>query len=314
MNFNKPKIVISKCLEHDACRYDGQLITNKYIKKLKDFIEFTTVCPAVEIGMGTPRKPIRIIKDGENTILLQSETGIDFAKDMNKFSKNYVSKIKQVDGFILKSASPSCGVKSTKIFQKKHPAPLGKGNGLFAEQVIKSFPNHPIEEEKRLNNHMLREHFFTSIFTIANYRNVKDFDSLYKYHANNKYLFMSYNQTLMRKMGKIAANNDRFSFDKINNLYYAELLKLFTKKSRYKANINTQTHVMGYFKKYLSSSEKKLFLEKLELYRLRKIPISGINNILYSWIVRFENDYLMNQSFFNPFPVELIEEDGSRFL
>ena len=98
--------------------------------------------------------------------------------DMNKFSKNYVSKIKEVDGFILKSASPSCGVKSTKIFQKKHPAPLGKGNGLFAEQVIKSFPNHPIEEEKRLNNHMLREHFFTSIFTIANYRNVKDFESI----------------------------------------------------------------------------------------------------------------------------------------
>ena len=34
--------------------------------------------------MGTPRKPIRIIKDGENTIL-QSEIGIDFVKDMNVY-------------------------------------------------------------------------------------------------------------------------------------------------------------------------------------------------------------------------------------
>ena len=39
MEFQKPKIIISKCLEFDACRYDGQLINNKYIKSLKH-IEF----------------------------------------------------------------------------------------------------------------------------------------------------------------------------------------------------------------------------------------------------------------------------------
>ena len=60
MEFLKPKIVISKCLEFDACRYDGQIINNKYIKKLKKFIDFTPVCPEVEIGMGIPRNPIHI--------------------------------------------------------------------------------------------------------------------------------------------------------------------------------------------------------------------------------------------------------------
>ena len=314
MKFIKPKIIISKCLEHDACRFDGQLINNKYIKKLKKFIEFSTVCPEVEIGMGIPRKPIRIIHDNNKTILKQSDTGIDWSKKMNNFSQKYISEIDDIDGFILKSASPSCGINSTKIFQKKHPAPIGKGNGLFADQIIKNFPNHPKEEEKRLNNAILREHFFTSIFTIADFRSVNNFETLYQYHAKHKYLFMSYNQTLMRKMGKIAANDDKLKIEAVKNNYYQCLLILFLKKSRYKSNINTHMHVMGYFKKFLSSPEKKLFLENLELYRDKKLPISGINNMLHSWIVRFDNEYLLNQSFFNPFPNELIEENLSRFL
>ena len=307
MKFTKPKIIISKCLEHDACRFDGQLINNKYIKKLKKFINFSTVCPEVEIGMGIPRKPIRIIHNQNEAMLYQSETNIDFSSNMNSFSQNYLSKVKQVDGFILKSASPSCGINSTKIFQKNHPNPIGKGAGLFAAEIIKKFPNHPKEEETKLNNTLLREHFFTSIFTIADFRSVNSFDSLYKYHAKHKYLFMSHNQTVLKDMGKIAANDDNLSIKQVKNNYYESLLTIFLKKYRYKTNINTQMHVMGYFKKELTSKEKKIFLENLESYRNKKIPISKINNMLYSWIVRFENEYLMNQTFFNPFPNELTE-------
>ncbi len=307
MKFTKPKIIISKCLEHDACRFDGQLINNKYIKKLKKFINFSTVCPEVEIGMGIPRKPIRIIHNQNEAMLYQSETNIDFSSNMNSFSQNYLSKVKQVDGFILKSASPSCGINSTKIFQKNHTNPIGKGAGLFAAEIIKKFPNHPKEEETKLNNTLLREHFFTSIFTIADFRSVNSFDSLYKYHAKHKYLFMSHNQTVLKDMGKIAANDDNLSIKQVKNNYYESLLTIFLKKSRYKTNINTQMHVMGYFKKELTSKEKKIFLENLESYRNKKIPISKINNMLYSWIVRFENEYLMNQTFFNPFPNELTE-------
>ena len=34
MKFTKLKILISKCLEFDAYRFDGQMINNNYIKKL----------------------------------------------------------------------------------------------------------------------------------------------------------------------------------------------------------------------------------------------------------------------------------------
>tara|TARA_B100001996_G_scaffold5908_1_gene5001 strand:- start:382 stop:1326 length:945 start_codon:yes stop_codon:yes gene_type:complete len=314
MKFLKPKIIISKCLEFDACRYDGQIINNQYIVKLKDFIDFKPICPEVEIGMGIPRKPIRIISDNHKIRLNQYDTEIDFSNQMNSFSDKYISTIKKVDGFILKASSPSCGIDSAKIFKKGSPVSIGKGPGLFASKIIKNFPNHPKEEEKRLNNSILREQFFTSIFTLADFRSVVDFDSLYKYHAKHKYLFMAYNQILMTKMGQIAANRENKKITSVIAEYYSDLLLLLSKKSRIPSNINTQMHVMGYFKELLTSKEKDHFLEILELYRNKKNPISSVNNILKSWIFRFENEYLINQSFFNPFPSELINKDNSRFL
>ena len=82
MKFIKPEIVISKCLEFDQCRYDGQIINNQHVKNLKKHINFKPVCPEVEIGMGVPRKPIKIIFHNNRTILKQSETNIDFSDKM----------------------------------------------------------------------------------------------------------------------------------------------------------------------------------------------------------------------------------------
>ena len=314
MKFKKPRIVVSKCLEFEACRYDGQLINNKYIKNLKKFIDFIPVCPEVEIGMGIPRDTIRIIENKKERLLFQPETGNDFSEVMDNFSKKYLNTLSNIDGFILKTDSPSCGVFSAKIYPKRFDSPPdGRSSGFFARHVLSLFPNHPTEEEKRLNNIFIREHFYTSIFTIADFKNVDSFHLLYKYHTKHKYLFMSYNQTLMKKMGDVAANRFKNNFDSVLDNYKKLLLILFKKKSRYPSNINTHMHVMGYFKDKLSYKEKKHFLDTLDEYRDKKIPISSINAVLVSWINRFENEYLMNQSFFNPFPKEIIEKEKSRF-
>ena len=314
MKFIKPKILISKCLEFDSCRFDGQMINSKYIKKLKKCIDFVTICPEVEIGMGTPRKPIRIIEENNQLRLIQKDSKIDYSSKMNNFSSNYLSEINTIDGFILKANSPSCGINNAKKYLKGNPAPVGKTSGLFASEVINLFPDHPKEDEKRLNNPFIREFFYTAIFTIADFKSVLDFNSLYKYHARHKYLFMAFNQVLLKKLGNIAANKEKFKFKIVWENYFYILLKLLSKKPRYPSNINSQMHVMGYFKKEISTNEKKHFLDMIELYRQRKVPISSVNSILSSWIHRFDNQYLMNQSFLNPFPSELIETENSRFL
>ena len=263
--------------------------------------------------MGIPRAPIHIISQDHKKILHQTETGKDFSPKMNSFSEKYLSKINQIDGFILKSKSPSCGIRDTKIYSNKTPSPIGKGEGLFTSKIIEKFPYHPKEDEKRLNNPLLREHFFTAIFTIADFKTVNNMETLYNYHAKHKYLFMSYNQTLMRKMGQVAANKKKEDFKILSKKYQDLLLILLSKRARYTSNINTQMHVMGYFKNLISSKEKNYFLNLLEQYRERRIPLSTVNQILLSWIIRFKDEYLSKQSFFNPFPKDLIERETSRF-
>ena len=316
MNFTKPNIVISKCLEFEACRYDGQIINNKFIKKLKKFVNFTPVCPEVEIGLGIPRDTIRIVESEKRKLLYQPETGKDFSKKMNNFSKKFIKNInQQVDGFILKADSPSCAVTTAKVYPRiGNVASIRRDSGLFTKHVLDNFPNYPIEEDKRLNNVFLREHFYTTIFTISEFKKIKSMNHLYNFHAKHKYLFMSHNQRLLRTMGNIAANKENLKINQVLKLYYDNLLLMFSKKSRIPKNINTQMHVMGYFKKMLSRKEKNHFLNLLDTYKNKKIPISTVNNILISWINRFGNEYLEKQSFFSPFPLELIEEDKSRFL
>ena len=304
----KPKILVSKCLEFDACRYDGQQIINKPIRALKPFVEFVPVCPEVEIGLGIPRDTIKIIKNKNEKKLFQSTTGIDLTDKMYSFSKHFFHKQKIFDGFILKSKSPSCGIKTTKYFKEDSPDLAGFGSGLFTDYILKYFPYYPKEEDKRLNNVALREHFLTAIFTIADFKEVQTAKDLYSFHGKNKYLFMNYNQSCLKKMGQVAAKINNKNSPSIIKEYFDLLLYIFSKRPRRNSNINTQMHVFGYFKKELSAKEKSYFLELLDSYREKSTPLSSLNSILYAWIIRFNNDYLKQQTYFQPFPIEITNE------
>lgn len=313
--FPKPRIVISRCLEFDACRYNGLLLSDKFIKRMKNFCEFITVCPEVDIGMGIPRKPVSIIDDNSYK-LIQHETNIDYTKKMIFFSNDYLKNLKNIDGFILKSKSPSCGITSAKILHTDKSFKK-MGSGLFAREVIKYFPNHPKEEEKKLNNQYLREHFLTIIFILAKFRFLKNnnpsFKDLYNFQAQNKYLFLTYNQVQMRKLGKIAANHDKKSINKTLKEYEVTLFKLIKRRPSFKSNLNTLEHVFGHFSKKLKKEEKIFFLNHLDYYKNKKVPLSLICSIIFSWAIRFNDDYIMNQSYFKPFPIELIEDQDNKW-
>ena len=49
----------------------------------------------------------------------------------------------------------------------------------------------------------------------------------------------------------------------------------------------------------------------IEDYRAARLPLSAVNTILASWIARFEEPYLATQTYFAPFPEDLIEITGS---
>lgn len=307
IEFPFPKIIISKCLGFFPCRWNGIMISSPIIDSLKPFVEFHPVCPELEIGLGVPRHPIRIIEKKGNHFLIQPATGKDLTEIMTRFSHKYLNSIDEVDGWILKSRSPSCGIKNVKIFTDlENNKPKGRGRGFFGREVLNFYPLSAVEDEGRLKNFRIREHFFTKIFTKARFRKInKSMPALIKFHSNHKLLLMSYNQETLRRMGKITANTEKKVFNEVISTYGNLLEQTLALPPRSTSNINVLMHALGFFSKKLSSREKAYFLDVINQYKLGKIPLSVPVTLLKSWIIRFNEPYLKNQTFFQPFPDEL---------
>ncbi len=307
----RPRVFSSKCLGFAACRWNGVTIPDKFIDSLKPYVDFVTTCPEADIGLGIPRDPIRIVSIKGELRLMQPATGRDVSKEMKKFTDEFLGSIGEIDGFILKDRSPSCGVSGVKIYPKlEQSAATSRGSGFFGLAVSERFSHLPIETEARLTNFTIREHFLARLFTIASFRSIKDkkeMKSLIRFHADNKFLLMSYNQKELSVMGRIVANHEKKSLAEVFRAYEESLYRALGRAARYTSNMNILLHALGYFKDKLSSSEKKFFLDTTEGYKTGKIPLSVPCNLLKSYIVRFDEKYLAAQTFFEPYPFELVE-------
>lgn len=311
--FVKPKVVVSKCIEFDHCRYNGDMISSPIVAKLKDYVDFLPVCAEVEIGLGIPRSSVRIVLENGEHRLIQPSSGKDVTEDMKAFCTNFLDSVGEVDGFILKFRSPSCGLKDVKVYPSvSKSGAIEKTSGYFGGEVLKRYPLLPIEDEGRLRNARIKEHFLTKLFLLAAFRKVKSEGSikdLVRFHTENKYLLMAYSQAELRKLGAIVANKENKPFKEQISGYEGHLYRAFTKPPRYTSSINVLMHALGHFSENLSNGEKALFFDWIQKYREGKTSLCPAINTIRSWVVRFEDQYLMHQTFFEPYPEGLLEVD-----
>jgi len=314
MEFKKPNIFISKCIEHGHCRYDGSMITSQFVKTLEPYVNYLYSCPEMEIGLPSPREALRIILVDKEEKIVFSKSGKDVTKDMVSYAENKADELKDknLDGFILKGRSPSCGVKDVKMYKSHGKAPTipKKTSGVFGGIIDDKFSMLPIEDEGRLMNFNIREHFYTRIFTSSRFRAIKEtlkMGELVKFHSDSKYLFMAYNQSRLKNLGKIVANHEKKKAEVVYKEYESELYELLKTPPSNKRIMNVALHILGYFSDDLSSKEKAYFLDLLQQYMDSQIPFSNLSSVLEMWAIRFEIDYLNKQSIFNPFPKDLIK-------
>ncbi len=306
----KPRVLLSACLSQRACRWNGQAIRDRFVSDLEKEVVFIRVCPEVEIGLGVPRDPIRVVGKGKDVRLVQPATGLDVTSKMNDFSSRFLDESLVVDGAILKSRSPSCGVEDVKVYPKTAASsPLGKASGFFGGAVKERYVRLALETEGRLNSFLLRDHFLKKLYTFYRFRKITEEPSIKKlmdFHAKNKFLLLAYSEVDMRKMGQVAANSEKKALPEVLSEYGRLLEKAFLVAQRPEPNINVLMHVMGFFSDRLAPEERSYFLETLEAYRRNEVPLSVPVRLLYSHILRFDESYLKDQTFFRPYPDELM--------
>lgn len=172
--FPKPTVVVSKCIEFQPVRWNSEIISSDFVRKLKHCVTFIPVCPESEIGLGVPRNLLRVISPDGKLKLVQPNTGVDLTDKMLKFAESYLNSLPAVDGFILKSNSPSCALEDAKVYLDcQEPVPTARGPGLFAKKALQKYPRVAVEDERRLANSRTAKRFLKRVFTSARLRQIK---------------------------------------------------------------------------------------------------------------------------------------------
>jgi uncharacterized protein YbbK (DUF523 family) len=106
------RIGISACLLGEQVRFDGGHKRDAFLTEtFGRFVEWVSVCPEVECGLGTPREAMRLVRVEDRLRLLTIKTGTDLTSRMERFSRSRVSALaaEKLSGYVLKKDSPSCG-------------------------------------------------------------------------------------------------------------------------------------------------------------------------------------------------------------
>ena len=194
-----------------------------------------------------------------------------------------------------------------KVYNEKG-MPLKKGVGIFAAHFMAHFPLLPVEDDGRLNDPKLREHFIELIFVFKRLRELlagdRKMGALVDFHTRHKLLIMAHSPNHYRLMGKLVADGSLTAEEKYRQYetLVGEAMKL---KTTVRKNINVLQHIMGYFKKDLSSDEKQEILEYLGLYRDGHVPLIVPITLMNHFVRKYDQPYLKQQYYLNPHPIEL---------
>src|SRR5262245_35185486 len=205
------RIGISACLLGDEVRFDGGHKRDTYVTGvLSPHVEWVPVCPEVEIGLGVPREAMRLVGVPEAPRLMTSRSGLDHTARMRTFARDKVEALRRLDldGYILKSKSPSCGMERVPVHTAGGRA-SGSGRGLFAQALLTAMPLLAVEEEGRLNDPRRRESFIVRVFAHRRWRRLTGAPfrpaALVAFHARHKFLLMAHSEPHLRALGRLVS-------------------------------------------------------------------------------------------------------------
>ena len=305
------RLGISSCLLGKKVRFDGSHKLDHFLTEtLGRYVEYVPVCPEVEVGLPTPRETLRLVGNPDQQRLVFSKSGEDITERMTDWARQRVARLEKEDlsGFVFKSKSPSSGMERVRLYDH-NGVPNKTGVGLFAKAFMEHFPLLPVEEDGRLHDPRLRENFIEIIFTLKRWRESlaqgKSAKHLIDYQTQHKYLIMAHSVEVYRQLGKLVATAGDLDADILYQRYLELLMKGMRLKTTVAKHTNVLQHILGYFKKQLSTDEKQEAIAVIDSYRAMQVPLVVPLTLLNHFVRKYDQPYLKQQVYLNPHPVEL---------
>jgi len=261
------RIGVSSCLLGQNVRYDGGHKQDGFLTGLlAQFVRFIPVCPEVELGLGTPREAIRLVRDGALVRLVGGVTGADHTEPMRRLAEKRVAELARLDldGYVLKKDSPSCGMERVKVY--RGAVATRDGRGAFAAVLLDRMPLLPVEEEGRLDDLPLRENFVERVFA---HRRLRELFSgrrraggggrsparrgrwtvgdLVRFHAQEKLLLLAHQPEAYRELGRLVAAAKRGPREELARGYCELYMKALARPATRGRHVSVLQHMAGYF-------------------------------------------------------------------
>jgi uncharacterized protein YbgA (DUF1722 family)/uncharacterized protein YbbK (DUF523 family) len=306
------RIGISACLLGQEVRFDGGHKRDAFLTDvLGKHVEWVPVCPEVEVGMGTPRETLRLVRADGITRMVTTGTGVDYTERMNAWSKRRVTELARadLDGYVLKRNSPSCGMERVKIAGGHGPA-AREGRGLFASVLLLALPLLPVEEEGRLTVSSLRENFIERVFA---YRRLKvlfagrwSMGSLVEFHAAHKMSLLAHSTTAHRELGRLVADGAQRRRSEVREQYKRLFMRTLALPATARRHGNVLMHMAGYLKTTLDQTSTHELLECIDDYRTGLVPLVVPLTLIRHHVRVHDVKYLAGQTYLWPDPRELM--------
>jgi uncharacterized protein YbgA (DUF1722 family)/uncharacterized protein YbbK (DUF523 family) len=310
---DKPRIGVSACLLGDAVRFDGGHKRDSFLTGiLAPHVEFVRVCPEVEVGMGTPRETLRLVRGVDGSLrMMTTRTEIDHTDAMKRWARRRLKQLadERLSGYILKKDSPSCGMERVNVFNDAG-LPQRNGRGIFADALLTSFSALPVEEEGRLTDPRLRENFIERVFV---YQRLQAFFSgrwtaagLAAFHTAHKMSLLAHSRSAYAGLGRLVAAAGSTPRGTLRAEYESGFMRAMAMASTTRTHTNVLMHMAGHLKKRLDTFARQELLECIEAYRRGLVPLVVPVTLLRHHVRAHEVSHLAGQTYLEPHPRELM--------
>jgi len=129
------KVALSACLTGCSCRYDGKENLNRPLLEQLSSYEIIPFCPE-DFCFGTPRPTMDLVDNGQTIEAISNENGSNLSEPIIAYAKDFFKQHSEIELFIGKDRSPSCAVKSGKVYDKEKNLLHTTGTGLMAKVAL----------------------------------------------------------------------------------------------------------------------------------------------------------------------------------
>jgi len=305
------RIGVSSCLLGAKVRFDGGHKKDDFlVNTFGEWVQWVPVCPEVDVGMGTPRESVRLVRESGEVRMVAPKSGKDWSEAMQAYSAQRVEKLAaaELSGYVLKKDSPSCGMERVKVYGDGMPSKSGRG--VFAEALLARFPTLPVEDEGRLCDPRLRDNFVERAFA---YHRLRRFFSdrwtvggLVAFHTAHKLQLMAHAPKSYETLGRLAARAKGLPREDVRQNYETEFMQGLKVIATTHRNTNVLLHILGYFKKLLDGEARGELLGLIENYRRGLVPLIVPITLVRHYVRLHSVGYLAGQVYLEPHPRELM--------